>query len=117
MTASADYKTDFKALFPEIADIDDIDVLIDRLYDTVRSMHNTSSLAQMYLLAHFITVRPANGETLGEVSSEQIGPKTVQYVTQATEGPDAFYTRTEYGRQFLELNRRVTGGAFGVRVH
>ena len=102
------------ASYPDLAVSDDI---VNLAIPVAEAIHSKASLATLYLVAHLITVRPENGETLGEVSSEAIGPKTINYITQATEGPHAFYTRTEYGRQFLEMERRVTSGVFAVGVY
>lgn len=103
----------FREQFPELAAV--TDELVERSLAFAKEIHTANVLCTLYLTAHLATV-PIDQETPGEVKSETVGPKSAAYWTQATSGDDAFYTRTEYGRRFLVLERRTTTGLFKMRV-
>ena len=44
-------------------------------------------------------------------------PKRVRFRAQTRDERDTFFTRTRYGRMFLQLERRTSGYAMGVRVY
>lgn len=103
----------FRTQFPELSTTSD-DV-VQRNLELALDLHDTSARATLYLTAHLATL-PLDGESPGELTSESIGPKSAEYMTQAETGDESFYTRTEYGRRFLALSRRATAGLFKVRV-
>ena len=105
--------TEFRTQFPELSTI--TDAAITTNLTLAAHIHDISKLATLYLAAHLATI-PTDGETPGEIVSEDIGPKSAEYSTQASEGDDAFFTRTEYGKRYLVLAKRVTSGPFRVRV-
>lgn len=83
--------------------------------DFALDIHDASERATLYLAAHLAAVS-LQGDTPGETTSETIGPRSYDVVAQARSGDDAFYTRTEYGRRYLVLSKRVTTGLYKVMV-
>ena len=104
---------DFRETFPELAAM--TDDAVQRNIDLAEQIHDINPTCTLYLTAHLLTV-DISGDNPGEVKGETIGPKSADYMTQAASGDEAFYTRTEYGRRFLTLERRVLSGPFRVRV-
>ena len=52
----------------------------------------------------------------GELMSESLGTKSNHYKTQAATNRETFFTRTAYGRTFLELEKRTPSRVVSVRV-
>ena len=91
-------------------------------------LHNKSAEALLYLTAHMLALEEEQigAETrnglepdggAGVVTSEQIGPRRIDYLTQA--GDDerrAFYVTTSYGRTFLALEDRSPGARIAAMV-
>ena len=107
----------FREEFPEFEDLSDqgVETWLDRAVE----IHSLSDTATLYLAAHLVALdREESGEVVdhgaGVITSETIGPKSVTYMTQARSGDETFFARTQYGRLFLTIERRVT--AFSVRV-
>ena len=121
MTADA---AAFRATFPEFNDGDYPDPAITGWITQAKALHDVSGWATLFLAAHLITIARADGAGIheldggdGEVSEETIGPKRVMYVTQAKKDGESFYTRSSYGRRFLELERRAAGRVMSARVY
>ena len=113
----------FRSRFPAFQSTADADVM--NALDEAMSIHNVRALATLFLVAHLLTLNAhvtAGTAASGEVESEGAGPLRVTYVTQAESGGrgagsrEAFYTRTEYGRRFLNLEKRAPRSAIGARM-
>ena len=126
MTATVATVATFREQFPEYAEVaDHPDDAIQRMLDVAKTIHAIRPLATLYCTAHFYKIeemRQAGISASGELLSERAGPMSVNYVTQAeTSGfgvgsRQAFFTRTEYGRQFLILEHRSPRHAIGAVV-
>ena len=108
----------FRERFPEFGWCGDS--AIETMLELAGEMHSLSETATLYLAGHLIKLDREEGrngvdEGAGVVTNESIGPKTVQYKTQAERESDVFFERTPYGRMFLVLEKRAT--AFSVRVY
>ncbi len=106
----------FRKEFPEFSEV--TDDAVQRWIERASEIHATSETATLYLAAHLVAVdREDSGvdDGAGVVVGESVGPKSVQYKTQAESGDQAFFARTKYGRLFLTLERRAT--AFSARVY
>ena len=112
----------FKARFPTFTQSD---AAIEDALEEAKAIHDKRALATLFLVAHFLTLDAgiADGTVAsGEVESEGAGPLKTAYVTQAESGGrgtgsrEAFYTRTEYGRRFLNLEKRTPGFVIGARA-
>ena len=118
----------FRAKFPEFTTDNYTDAAVARWIATARTIHDRSLEATGFLTAHLLTIANADGVLggspnvavpdggAGEVRSETIGPKTIDYMTQARGDGEAFYTRTSYGRTFLEIERRNPERVLSVRA-
>ena len=119
----AEFRAQFPTAFPVATHPD---TLIEARISEARQIHAVRKLATLYLTAHLIAVdaentgKPDGGS--GVVTSEKIGPRTVNYATQAgggREGTDkrrAFFATTSYGRRFLVLADTSPRAAIGARV-
>ena len=110
---------DFREQFPELADAPDS--VATQWLDIAGDIHSASDHALLWCAAHLVAVDQAEGRRVdsgaGEVEEEQIGPKRVRYRAQAKDDRDTFFTRTSYGRMFLQLERRAPAVAMAVRVY
>lgn len=105
---------DFRARFPEFTSAQFTNQMVQSAVVTAKSIDSTRREATLYLAAHLASVWRAEGGVdpdggSGAVSAETIGPRTVQYLTQAAPVPgssgsqDAFFERTSYGRTYMLL--------------
>ena len=109
--------------FPEVDDAD-----IESALDEAKLIHSVRVLATLYCAAHLLALDQeyldAQGQPVtdpdggaGVVVSEMIGPRRIDYITQA--GDDerkAFFVTTTYGRRFLNLEARTPAVGIGVRL-
>ena len=118
---------DFRARFTEFADADSTpaedrasDALVNIFLGEARGIHNKSKTATLYCAAHLLRIeldRRNNFDTDGESSEVIVGPLSYAAVPQAKGGEwEAFFTRTEYGKNFLIHERRYRGSAIAARV-
>ena len=108
----------FRAAYPELGATSD-DIVSARLRDA-QTIHRARESLTLLCAAHLIILgahgtEPDDGA--GEVSREKIGPKEIEYKTQAEAGWQAFFTRTSYGRLFLIMERRTPAVALSARVY
>ena len=107
----------FREEFPEFDDV--ADSAVNVWLGHAAEIHSLSETATLYLAAHLValdgedSVGQVDGGA-GVITSETIGPKSATYMTQARSGDETFFARTQYGRLFLTIERRVT--AFSARV-
>lgn len=112
--------TQFRDRFSEFAAI--LDPRISELITEAYHLTDVSADATMYCTAHLAALESERSGGLdggsGEVRSEAIGPKRVEYATLARNnnaGRDAFFSTTTYGRRVLTLESRVPRGVVSVR--
>ena len=77
--------------------------------------------ALCYLTAHLIVLENKERQDevdggSGEVTSESFGGKSLGYQSMASDQRDVFFTRTYYGRMYLQLQRRSPVRAIGMFV-
>ena len=114
----------FWALFGEFSTTPDTDV--EWALARARPIFSVGDEGHYYCAAHLLAIRPegtgaADGGS-GVVVSETIGPKRVDYATQAGSGGDegawrVWFDRTSYGRHVLTLmdhNPRLVASALVV---
>lgn len=95
---------------------------IDRAIAEARQLHDWNEIATIYLAAHLLAVDTEQGALQpdggsGVVQSEQIGPRRINYLTQAGEDERrAFYATTPWGRRFLALEDRTARVGIGATV-
>lgn len=109
--------TDFRAQFPEFATT--ADAVVERFLSVAAEMHGIRNTATLYCTAHLLRLeadRAAGTASGGEVTDERAGPLWQSYKSQADAGWETFFTRTEYGRMFLTLERRTPRFAIGATV-
>ena len=107
---------DFRSRFSEFSTTDDSD--IERITEIAIQIYATSVDALLYLVAHILTleaVDPKLDGGAGEVRVETIGKRSLEYVTQASDAGEAFYSTTFYGRTHLRM-RRASPGRLAPRV-
>lgn len=116
----------FRGMFPEFDRVKK-EVLI-RSFATGEALFRGRGVARLYLVAHLLelALRTSYGTGLdvsehgGEVTSVQIGDHRLSYMSQAVStgkgSREVFFTRTEYGRTFLEIQKRTGLFTFGARV-
>ena len=109
----------FREQFPEFPTNKVEDSAIERVLEEALELHSLSKRATLFCAAHLLTLetdRAAGLNRRGEIASGGAGPLRASYRTQADNGWEAFFTRTEYGRRFLILEQRTPGFAIGARV-
>lgn len=96
----------------QFSETDYPDDVVQALLDTAKSMSNFSEDATYYLAAHLLTLWNLEGGTKamvddrgGIIVGETIGPKALQFKSQARDNRDVFYLRTPWGRLYLQLRR------------
>ena len=110
----------FREEFPEFTTAKASDAEIEQAGRVASRLSAISSEALLWLTAHVLTLKsertgdPDGGS--GEVRGEGTGPFRTDYVTQAAEDGEAFYTTSVYGRFFLSLERRQPSRAITARV-
>ena len=109
----------FRTQFPELDAAVATDVAVERALEEALELHSLSPRATLFCTAHLLTLeadRVSGKQRRGEIAASGAGPLRASYRTQADNGWEAFFTRTEYGRRFLLLERRTPGFAIGARV-
>ena len=107
-----EFLTKFREQFPELSTT--TDAVITRNETVAKSMVRGSEIQLLYAVAHLATVDDGQG---GEITETKIGSVSVKYRTPAKDVRDTFWTRTEYGRIYLELRSRDASTGIGVRVY
>ena len=111
-TITAD-RAGFRGRFSEFVSRTDEDV--DAALEFAKHIHTVRPLATLYLAAHALSLA-ASAQIGGEVIEDQVGAIRSKYMAQAQSGDEVFYTRTEYGRRFLVLEKRTPRVAIGAVV-
>ena len=112
--------SEFRASFPEFSESGYPDLLVERWIGVARRIHDLSTDGVGFVTAHLLaldrqdTSTPDGGR--GEVTGESLGPKSLQYRTQADSGREVFFTRTSYGRLFLTLEKRTPARVISARI-
>ena len=123
----------FRSQFPEFKVADYDDVIVNRVLTEAKILHSIQELATLYCAAHILVLEQEKYDEQGNlklapdggsgvVSKETIGPRTIEYVTQAGDPQDrhsrrrAFFAGTVYGRFFLELEARTPRYGIGAMV-
>ena len=116
----------FREEFEEFStDSQATDAQINRALAKGKRVHTVDPLATLYASAHYLRLaldRAEGVEQSGEIISEQIGPLRTTYQVQAvstpgsTGSPQAFFTATSYGREYLSLQRARPRSNIGARV-
>lgn len=119
MVDTAPTVAEFREFFGELeAEVDD---KITSAIQTAFEMTAVSRTAILYCAAHVLVVSKENSPDAdggaGEVSSETIGPRKVIYTTTAQDGREVYFSRTGYGRTFLQLERRSVARTMSMRVY
>ena len=120
MPITAPTASEFRTRFPEFTASDHSDDKVAALIATASRMSYTSLEALYYLIAHLVAIsaedagKPDGGS--GEVQSESQGEQSVSYSTMSSDQGDVFFTRTSYGRMFLQLRKNSPGFALGIKV-
>lgn len=111
----------FRARFPAPLFADKDDTAVALAISDAQLLHTRNETAVLYLAAHLLaldseqTGRPDGGA--GVVQKEKIGPRDIQYLTDAgTDERRAFYATTSFGRRFLALEDRTPRVALGAIV-
>lgn len=118
----AEFRTRFVEFAEDAADEDDraTDALIEIFLDEAAALHAKSKIAHLYCTAHLLRIeldRRQGLDTDGESGEVVVGPLSYVAVSQANTGEwEAFFTRTEYGRNFLIHEKRYRGSAIAARV-
>lgn len=101
------------------------DSVISPLIAQAYEISDTSAEASVYCLAHLVSLEverltdASNGAPdggAGVVKAETIGPRRIDYMTQASKGREAFFEPTFYGRRVLTLESRTPEAVIGVVV-
>lgn len=116
---------EFRTRFPEFSTTGDAQV--NRRLAEAQEIHNLRATATYYCCAHLLAldeVRTAQqadtdldkvDDGAGEVQSEGAGPSQTLYRTMAEEGREVFFTRTDYGREFLTQEKRTPAYVFAFQ--
>ena len=108
---------DFRRQFPEFSETSDESV--ERALDEALHIHSSRILATIFCAAHLLTLdATAEGgvQTSPEKKGAGAGSLRVDYVTQAENGKEAFFTSTNYGKRFLTLEKRNPRTGIGAMV-
>lgn len=125
---SSDMLRAFRDLFPEFSM--STDNAVRQSLATANTMWRGSAMGQTYLAAHLmaLSIRSVHdnemgaSENGGEITGVQIGDHRLNFLPQAVNkknesgSRDTFFTRTEYGRTFLEIQKRSALYTFGARL-
>ena len=103
---------DFRARFPEFSATSDAAASL--AIDDAKRHHALTAVGWLLCAAHLLALRSDTASVggydggAGEVITETMGPRTVEYVPMAGEDPNrVFYTSTRYGREFLAVEART----------
>ena len=109
---------EFREKFPEFSttDNDTVSQLITEAY----VITDVSRTATLYCIAHLAALMAETTAKLdggsGVVKSETIGPRKIEYMTQATTEREAFFAITAYGRRVLRIESRTPRAVMSVVV-
>lgn len=96
------------------------DALIEQFIADAKDINSKSERVTIFCAAHLLRLeldRRMDLDTDGESSEITVGPLGYIAVPQAKGGEwEAFFTRTEYGRQFLIYESRHRGSAIAAQV-
>ena len=107
----------FREQFPELASTSD--ALVNRALREALEIHSSRTMATLYCAAHLLQLDQdinAGTASASEKSGAGVGSLSVQYVTQAEKGREAFFTSTDYGKRFLTHERRNARTGIGAMV-
>ncbi len=105
----------FNALFESRADAPSA---IEAAIDVAYSIYALSQRGCLYLAAHILELESTEDVLdggAGELIAETLGEKKSEFMAQAMNGDETFYTTSRYGRAFLRM-KKAHPGALGVRV-
>lgn len=109
----------FREEYSEFSDTSDTDV--QKWLDRALLLHSVNEDCVYALCAHLLTLEDEPFEDQvggsGEITSVQTGPRWTQYMTQAKENREVWFSRTRYGRFYLAMSRRLPKRAFPVRAY
>ena len=110
---------EFRARFPVFA-AGTSNAAIETAIEEAHQLADTSHDASLFCVAHLITLLAEETADLdggsGVVSKETIGPRIVEYVTQAMTDRQAFFAVSAYGRRMLAIEGRTPKAAMGVVI-
>lgn len=107
----------FRERFPTFDSTEDS--VVELALEEALMIHAVRPLATLYCAAHLVELLRLTNDGQappGETLFMRAGSFFTQFKTQASEGPDVFFTRTEYGRHFLILEKRSPRRAIGAIV-
>ena len=108
----------FRTAFPEFSGTED--AAVDRWLARARLRHDVVEQLTYMLTAHLLTLDAQEDREdvggSGELITEQVGQQLATYQPHAKRAGEEFYTRTSYGRLFLELERAVPRKAYSSFV-
>lgn len=113
--------TDFRGEFPEFSAVED--AVITALIKRAQYYHDITTRGIIYAAAHLhcldkektADLAPDGGA--GVVTGESIGSRSVQYATNAgSDERKAFWARSPYGREFLQIESRNVRQGLGIVV-
>ena len=100
----------FRQQFPEFPASSIDDDAVERWLAVAKTIHATRETCTLYCAAHLIELerlRAAGTPARGETTMQRAGSITSVYKAQADTDGDAYFTRTEYGRTYLILEKRT----------
>ena len=102
---------EFRTAFPEFAST--ADSKVERVLTLARQMYALGKEPLMHVAAHLLVIDQDTGFDggSGEVSKAELDRQITEYMTQARENQETFFTRSGYGRMALTLMRRTPGTA------
>ena len=109
---------EFKEKFPEFGSTTDetVSTLITEAYEITDVARN----ATLYCIAHLAALEAETTAKLdggsGVVKSETIGPRKIEYMTQAENEREAFFATSAYGRRVLRIESRTPSAVMSVVV-
>ena len=111
----AEFRARFVVSFASVAD-DVVETAIEEAHQLADTSHDAS----LFCVAHLLTLLAEETAELdggsGVVSKETIGPRIVEYVTQAMTDRQAFFAVSAYGRRVLAIEGRTPKAAMGVVI-
>ena len=109
---------EFRARFASFATV--ADDVVETTIEEAHQLADTSHTASLFCVAHLLTLLAEETAELdggsGVVSKETIGPRIVEYVTQAMTAREAFFGTSAYGRRVLAIEGRTPKAAMGVVI-
>ena len=109
---------DFRAKFPEF--VGTADAAVSTLITEAYGITDVARSATLYCIAHLAALEAESTAKLdggsGVVKSETIGPRKVEYMTQAKTEREVFFATTAYGRRVLRIESRTPKSVMSVAV-